>query len=99
MASSGTNKLLILAGGGSILVVLALAGLWLLRLQEIRSAYAAAAADCENGQGAGLLRAADALYGEDARPKGLRIALSTCALSDSVDDYLRAKAAADAAKQ
>lgn len=78
---------LIVAGGGFF---------WLSRSNEVANAYALAAADCENGFGAGRLRTLDSMYGEDARPKALAVELSLCALDDSVDRLKETQRALDA---
>lgn len=84
-----------LIGAAVLFVILLGSGIWLYRSAEIRSQYVAAAADCENGRGIGLLRALDAIHGEDARPTELQLSLSMCEMTDGVDSYLRAKAASD----
>lgn len=84
------------AGAVTVVAMIAAAWWWVSMNREIQSVYTAAAADCENGQGAGLLRAADAIYGKDARPRQLRLILGNCSLTDAVESYERAKAAVDA---
>lgn len=93
-----TSKQILIGAAASVAVLLG-GGIWYLRSAELRSQYIAAAADCQNGRGAGLLLSLDRMNGEDARPKNLRLTLANCALSDAVDSYIgasqRARALSD----
>ena len=89
----------ILVGAAVSAILLLIAGVWYVRSAEQRSQYITAAADCENGRGAGLLRTLDNTHGEEARPRDLDLALSMCALTEAVDSYIgasqRARALSD----
>lgn len=84
-----TNMKILLAVAG--VVALVGAGFYMFRSQQITAQYVEAAADCESGRGAGKLKALDRLYGQDARPKKLALALSTCALTDATERYRAVK--------
>lgn len=75
----------------ALLVLLAFAVVgataWYVRSGKIEALYLDAAADCAAGKGAGRLRSVDAMYDEASRPRALALALSTCDLSQAVDDY------------
>ena len=70
--------------GLAVLVGGAGAAFWYVQSSRIETAYLDAAADCDAGLGAARLKATDRLYGRDARPQALAVALSLCDLDDSV---------------
>lgn len=96
MAEKSTRLIPVILGA-TVAVTLVIGGsFWFIRATSLQKQYMLAAADCENGRGADLLAALDAVHGEEARPKDLQLSLTMCALSDGVDSYLRSQAAADA---
>ncbi|MDA3857268.1 MAG: hypothetical protein PF480_03290 [Roseovarius sp.] len=64
--------------GAIIIAALAAGGFWYAQHSQKISLYVQAAADCQNGIGAGRLLSLDDLYGLDARPDDLYWVLSSC---------------------